>query len=260
VIPSFDDVIRWAPDGDGWVGAVPEAWMQGRGAFGGVVCGVAVRALEARVDRPLRSIDGAFLGPLRPGVPGRVEARVLRAGRSITFAEATVSQQDRVVARFSAALGDARPSGVVVPGPTLEHPPDALGVPFEQHPGVPQFITQLQMRLVDGRFPFTGQTEPGVSGWCRFREAATGTAGVLALADAWPPPVLSMLTRPAPASTVRWSSHIVGPVSDAHAGDWFYRSRCVHAADGYTVMVAELFDPEDRLVVWSEQLAAVFDG
>lgn len=53
----------------------------------------------------------------------------------------------------------------------------------------------------------------------------------MALIDAWPPPVLVLMTTPSAASTVRWSVHLIDP------------SR---------------FDPDGGVIAFSEQLVAYF--
>lgn len=258
---SFDEITSWSREGDGWEGRIDASWMQGRGAFGGIVAGAAVRALEQRVSRPLRGLDGAFLGPLVADVPARVEVSVLREGRSVTFASADVTQEGRPVARYTAVLAEPRPSGIRVEAPPPGTRPPRSGAPtLEAREGVPAFIRHLDISLTEGRIPFTGRPDPGVACWCRFRRPATGAAGLIALADAPPPPFLPMLQAPAPASTVRWSAQILGPLPAAHEGDFWYRSTCTFAADGYAIMQAFLYDADDRPVVWLEQLAAVFDG
>jgi acyl-CoA hydrolase len=261
VSASLDQATAWARSGDGSTGTVDQTWMQGRGAFGGVVAGLAVRALEHHVSRPLRSLDGAFLGPLIADTQSRVEVEVLREGRSVTFATARVRQGDRLVARFTGVFGEARPSGIQVPvRPTGAQPPRIKSHSFEHVPGVPAFIQHLDIAYAGPHLPFTGQTEPGVACWCRFREPATGAAGLVALADAPPPAVLPMLQKPAPASTVRWSVTLLGEPRDAHAGDFWYRSTCIHAADGYATIEGHLYTADGLPVAWMEQLVAVFDG
>ena len=87
---SFDDVTRLRPASAGRSEAlVPASWGQGRAVFGGVPAGVALGAMTALVDadRPVRSLAVTFAGPVSPGAMW-VEARVLRAGRAMTLAEA----------------------------------------------------------------------------------------------------------------------------------------------------------------------------
>src|SRR5215475_158847 len=57
-------------------GDVPDGWQQGRGAFGGLVFGLLVRAMETQVADParlLRALSGDIAGPVLPG-PVRVDA------------------------------------------------------------------------------------------------------------------------------------------------------------------------------------------
>jgi acyl-CoA thioesterase len=261
-VASFDEVIRWAPTEQGWAGSLPADWMQGRGAFGGVLAGVVVRALRARVgpDRPLRTLDLTFFAPFRPE-PGLVAAQLVRSGRTMTFATARITQRDLPVMGATATFGHLRPSTVRVqsaPPPDLPPPESMPSMPFA--PGKrPEFTQHIDHRFAGGRYPFTSQPLPGLEGWCRFRQPASGEEGVVGLLDSWPAPVLSMFTRPAPASSVRWTTHMVGPISHAHEGWWCYRGTAAHAAGGFTTMIGELYGPSGALVAWSEQLVATFD-
>ncbi|MFN8126606.1 MAG: thioesterase family protein [Candidatus Nanopelagicales bacterium] len=151
-----------------------------------------------------------------------------------------------------------RPSSVSV-SPT---PPDP--VPRDQcmempHlPGItPDFARNFTMSFATG-IPFTGSTEPRITGWCRHLTPAVGVAAVSALVDAWPGSVLPVLTRPAPASTVRWSLQFPG-ASDVAADEWcWYENETVTAQGGYSTMTARLWQ-DGRLLSWSEQVLTVFE-
>jgi len=47
---------------------VPEDWMQGRAGYGGLIGALALKAMRALVpeERKVRSLQIAFVGPLRP--------------------------------------------------------------------------------------------------------------------------------------------------------------------------------------------------
>ena len=117
---------------------------------------------------------------------------------------------------------------------------------------------------VDFRFaaglPFSGGSTPAIDGWCRFREGATGLAGVIGLIDVWPAPLLHLGTAPFPASTVHWTSHVLHADAVAEPDALYrYRARTLAADHGTSTFVAQLWAPDGRLVSWSEQLVAVFD-
>src|SRR5690606_15651576 len=91
---------------------VPDGWQQGRGAFGGLALGIAVRAMEASGAsssdaRPMRALTGELPGPL---VVGPVDVRVttLRRGSGLSTLEAHLLQDGEVKARASGLFGARR--------------------------------------------------------------------------------------------------------------------------------------------------------
>jgi acyl-CoA thioesterase len=259
---NFDAVTTWERAGEGrWVGEIPESWMQGRAAYGGVVTASALRALRAAVgeERPARSLSASFLAPVGVGEVA-VEVRVLRAGRSLTHAEARVSQSGEERAVILAAFGGDRDSAVSVPGEQMPRriAPEKLD-PLPYIPGViPAFVQHLDMRWTDGGVPFSGDDRSFLGGWCRHRGPATGPEAIVGLIDGWPAPVLPMTDRITPASTVRWSVHFVGPPADGRDWHWF-RSEALTASAGYASMMGRLYGPDGGLTAWMEQTVVYFD-
>jgi hypothetical protein len=126
---------------------------------------------------------------------------------------------------------------------------------------IPVFTQHVVMRWCTEAFPFSGAGPEGavVRGWCRHRTPASGLEAVVALVDAWPPSVLSMASVPTPASTVRWSLHLLEPVPPGEEKGWFwYEANTVHSGDGYATSRAGLWSG-GRLVAWSEQLMALYE-
>src|SRR5580704_11541008 len=76
--------------------AVPEDWMQGRSVFGGLQSALALHAMRARMhgtaaDLPLRVLQTTFVAPMT-GASTRIDARVLRVGKSTAHVEARLSE------------------------------------------------------------------------------------------------------------------------------------------------------------------------
>lgn len=259
---TFDDVIRWTPEGGGFTTTLPERWMQGRGAFGGILAAAALREMRALVapDRTPRSVTTMFLGPVGPE-PAVMTVQVLREGRSVSFAEAEIIQAGTVRVRVQAALGADRPSKLSVETPLTEVPSMENAVLFSHIPGVtPQFVENVEMLWVEGSFPFTNT--PGgsvVAAFLRFtKPAARGYERLLALADFMPAPVLQQLDSPASASTITWTTHFAGP-DTVPEGEWVYfRYETLATSSGYCSAVGRMVDMKGNLLVWQEQLHAVF--
>ncbi len=260
---DFDTITTWQADGEStWSMTVGEDWGQGRAAFGGVATAAALKAMRSLVepDRTPRSISTSFIGPQRP-VPATLTAQVIRTGRALTSAEARITQDGRDVATFQASFGASRPSGLQVQPPTRpQRPAPGPGAGIPIFPGTPAFTRKFAYCWTDGRPPFSGHDTPYIGGWCRHTTPATdGFGAAVALLDAWPAPVLSLLTAPAPASTVSWTAHFIDVPAVSPDGWWWFDAEAITAADGYATTRGRLFAPSGRLAAHMEQRVVVFD-
>lgn len=267
-VPSFRDTIALAATGDGGgVTTFHRGWAQGRATFGGVVAAAALTALRERVgrdpSRPLRTLTATFAGPVEPDVAATCRASVLREGRAVTLAEARIEQKGQPRFTATAVFGAARQSVIRIepPPPPDVAPPDDVGeMPF--HEGVtPEFIRGFSLRFALGNPPFVGGGEPHIGGWCRFRrdEGPADAEALLSLVDAWPAPVLPLMTVPAPASSITWSIDLLADATDRRAdGWWLYEAKAVAAAEGYVQANAWLWDADGRAVARSTQTVAIY--
>ena len=112
------------------------------------------------------------------------------------------------------------------------------------------------------RLPFSGRGGREIGGWIQFREPTDCLTEewLVALADAWPTPVLSMLSAPAAASTVTWEMGFVHlDRQTCTENDWWaYRSEAAGAENGYVHEQGAIWDPEGRLAAYSRQTSTVF--
>lgn len=277
---DFSTAMQLTPIGDlRWAADLPADWGQGRTTFGGLIGALAARAatLVVGAERPLRTLDLAFVAPLPPG-PAEVEVEVLGAGKAVTQLVVSFRSGGVLGARVHVVAGASRVSALRVDtGPTemVAGDPGEQGVEWPYVPGrMPEFGQHIEIRWCSGALPFSGggPETARLNGWARHRSVAQGLEATLALLDAWPPVILSMADRPVPASTVRWAIHLAsaadpGPEGFAAGSDagfdadkqWvWYEARTVQCADGYATAYASMF-AEGRLVAWSEQLIAVYD-
>jgi hypothetical protein len=276
---DFSTAMHLTPIGDlRWAAVLPSDWAQGRTTFGGLVGALAARvaALVVGADRPLRTLDVAFVAPL-PAGPAELDVEMLGAGKAITQLVVNVRSGGVLGARVHVVAGASRVSGLRVDiGPTemVAGDPAEQGVELPYVPGVmPVFGQHLEYRWCSGAFPFTGggPETARLNGWARHRSVAQGLEAMLALLDAWPPVILPMASGPVPVSTVRWAVHLASPAEvvepmwdgvnsrfDADKQWVWYEARTVQCADGYASAQASMYS-EGRLVAWSEQLIAVYD-
>ena len=247
------------------VGQVRPEWAQGRAAFGGLVAGQLVRALEKLVpsERSLRSVLIDFAAPAVVG-PVTIHTKVLREGRALTHAEARMQQGETVCAVLVATYGAPRVSPVRVPGapaPALVPPEQITRMPYVEG-FLPRFSEHFDFRWGSSHFPFSGSDRGNISGYVRHPSGGpVDAAGILALVDSWPPALLALLKRPAPASTVSWMVDIVGPLpASGTESDAFYRYEAdtVAAGDGYGSCEARLWGPSGQLIAASRQFVVEF--
>ncbi|EKF75065.1 tesB-like acyl-CoA thioesterase [Alcanivorax hongdengensis A-11-3] len=259
---QFDQILATV-DGKGH-GEFPEGWGQGRALFGGLVGAVMYDHLCKSVApaHPLRSFSLSFVAPATPG-PVSLESRVLREGKSVMQAQVTASQQGQVVAVMLLSLGAARDSAIrVAPEPAPSIKPADQCTPMPYIAGViPEFIAHFDMRWASGGLPFSGMDRPDFSGYMGFREppAVMSTAALIALVDTWPPAVLPLLKKPAPASSLTWTMELVDDPASRPADQlWQYQVVTEHCAEGYGQSRATVHDADGRLVALSRQTVTVF--
>ncbi|MDX6666289.1 MAG: hypothetical protein QOG68_2495, partial [Solirubrobacteraceae bacterium] len=128
----------------------------------------AIEGLEAPAPMLLARLSIEFLGAV-PMAPVAVHAEIVRSGRRLQLAEATLEAEGRVVCRAHAVLLRREPVAVpagAVPAARLA-PPDGLvaeQVPLPPHGEAEGFArTGMELRFASGRF-----AEPGrATAWFR---------------------------------------------------------------------------------------------
>jgi acyl-CoA thioesterase len=267
-MPSFSDILDGLGGTPGPV-ELPDDWRQGRAIFGGLIVALAVRALrhQLTIEAPLRSLLVQFAGPVEPG-SCYLHPRAVRAGRSTTHGSVHISQGGeagdvRCVVLASFGARRASTLRIVHPGPPEGLSPEgAPGLPFIEGV-IPEFTKHLEFRYAVGALPFTGAPRAELGGFCRFREPQRASAEevAIALADAWPPAVLPLLSKPAPSSSMTWAVDFAD-VRDrpAQEEDWYFlRARATAARDGYGHIEQVLWDPSGAAIALGTQAVAVFD-
>lgn len=273
-VARFDDIL--APLAGGADVQVPPAWGQGRATFGGLVAALLYRRARAVLEdagiasgKPPRSLTFSLVAPLAPGA-ARVEATVLRSGKSVTQLEARIVQDGQVAAMMLASFGAARASEVIVaaaPVPAFAAP--ATLVPWPYVAGItPEFAQHFEFRWTVGQLPFTAppSTNGDMGGWVRFRAptAGCGVEHLLGLVDAWPPAVLPMFRQPAPISTLAWTIEFTAEATGAElastSADAFfgYLAQTELSAHGYAHIASRFWRADGTLLAIGRQTVAIF--
>lgn len=263
---SFSDLIEQLRQSPIREVTAPASWTQGRALFGGLVAGLLYEAMRLEVDaeRLVRSFSISFVGPVAAEEPLRVEAQVLRQGRSVTQVQAHGLQGDQVMAAALASFGAGRDSKLrmmPVPAPEVKAPEECESAPFIPELS-PAFAQHFELRWAIGDYPYTGVDHRAMGGWMRFRESpeTIGDAHLIGLVDAWPPAVLPLLTERAPSSTLTWTLDFIHPLPSIRGDDWLlYRAVVDHVRDGYNQAHAHVWNRDGDLIALSRQTVVVFD-
>lgn len=244
---------------------IPDHWQQGRGAFGGLVLGTLLRAIErcepdgARVTRTL---SGDLCGPVLPG-PAVIRVRVLRRGNNQSNLAAELVQDGAVLATASAVLSPPRaaegaPRFVAAPAAELGELPAWREVPVlpVAPPAGPAFAQHYEYRAAGT--PFQRGTEPMIEGFIRerVRLERMDAPALVGRLDAWWP-TLFAIGAPRPVATISFVAEmLVDPGVVDPEEPLRYRARMAGMHEGFFVEMRELWAGE-RVVALNQQTFAI---
>jgi acyl-CoA thioesterase len=253
---SLPEVIAAAePIADGFRAVVPDNWLQGRTAYGGLSAALALHAaIEADADLPqLRSAQVAFIGPLAGEVT--VKATLLRRGRNAAFVQADVTGANGLGLRatfvFMAPIASQldQPAGeaprFALPGPETKTYHGMATVPFTQN------------------FEFVDQRDGlGAAEWLRWirlreREGLNPAVELMAVADALPPAALKLIGGHAPLSSMTWQINLLD-VPVTRDGWWLLRAVADHARSGNSSQRMQVWNADGVAVAEQVQSVAIF--
>ncbi len=251
---------------------LPDDWTQGRAGFGGLIAGMLVAAMrrEVPLERALQSMSCTFVGPVAIGEPFTIETELLRSGKNAVQMQARIIQNQATQTVLIASFGLLRNSAAqmpALPAPQATAPDDLPTMPFIPNL-IPNFVQHFDMRWVFGGLPFFGEGTREMGGWWRYHDfdgAHDDSAAILSEAhyltqlDAWPPAILPLIKKPAPASSMTWFAQFAQPLP-RFANEWLlYRAEIAHAANGYGHTHAHIWNACGELLMVSSQTVAVFD-
>ena len=250
---------------DGFIAEVGDDWSQGRATFGGMVAALGNAAMRTRVpaDRPLRGLNVIFAAPLNSGTV-HINARVLRVGKVVTLAQADLISAGQIAATMTGIYGAARTTAITLePGPA-ESATSVENLPESEFPpalGGPAFLQHFGLRWAEGTRPFTATPLNRSKAYIRHRESRSSLteSHIVALIDVIPSPVMQMMSKPAPASSLVWTLELLRHDFNFAADRWWRIDTSVPASkDGYASQASVLFDPNGSPAAFSQQMVAVF--
>lgn len=269
----FEHALTLTPDSEDvsrLIWEVPDLWQQGRGAWGGLVIGALVKAVEmqeaadASPRRRVRTVSSQIFAPVPVGT-STVTVECLRRGSGMTTWQARVTdpsgeamaQAVVIAARPRATdLADAERGWGLAPVPHLGSWRDVPVVSIDPPLG-PVFSQHLEYRPRLG-IPLTG--EPArAEGWIRIPGLEAWSAHLLlGIVDAWWPATYTALTSPRPMATVAFGAHLLMDPSDLSPEEPLLHEALVTGAeDGFTSELRRLWTEQGRLVVENHQSIVV---
>lgn len=251
---------------------VPEGWLQGRGAWGGLVVAAQVKAVEqsqAKQDaqRRIRNMTTQLFGALPIG-RARLSVECLRQGSAMTTWQVRVHGHEGQLASQAVVItGGSRP---VEPGsrwgiatmPTLPPWTEVPTVPVEPPYG-PSFGAHFAFRPVSG-IPGSGES-PQCLGWIGPADSERwdhwSAATMLGIVDAWWPATYvseESLAHVRPMATVSFAAHLlVDPATVDPNAPLAVETWVADAEDGFTSETRRLWTPDGRLAVENHQAIVV---
>jgi|SRR5690242_3378106 len=262
VMHSFDRETALARlDERTFTGIVAPGWSVGRGANGGFVAALLLRALAAMPEaegRDARSLTIHYLAPAEDG-PVRIVTAVERAGRTLATLSARMTQDEKPVAVALAAFARSRTSielaDAVMPDTP---PPEAVAMLDTAALGMPRYAEQYDYRWAVGDAPFSRSAHAVVGGWMRLREPRAVDAPLAAAyLDGWIPCLYPRLDAPVAAPTIDLTIHFRRPLPlpDIPPDEYclvVFRARL--ASNGFFDEEGELWSRDGRLLAQSRQL------
>lgn len=250
----------------GYEGLVHPAWNIGANPNGGYLLALAAQALRQSTPGhpdPL-SITVHYLRPGLSGLACRIETQLLRSGRTLSTARATLMQDGSARLEVLAAMGDlaspalASPALLTRPMPDIPPPEQCVGRSASAQGVSLSILDRLDIRLHPDEALPGAAGRARVSGWIRFADGrAPDTLACLLMADAFPPAVFGLLGAVGWVPTIELTVHLRRrPVPGWLLGEFWSHD----LSDGRVVEDGALWDATGQLVAQSRQLALVRQG
>jgi len=256
---SLVDILAAAETGENTLTAdLPDTWMQGRTAYGGLSAAIALEAAMRSQDDlpPLRSAQIAFIGPLAGRVT--VETRLLRRGRTAAYIEANVSGDGKLGLKALFVFMTALPSAIDYAGDARPDVPDFVdAAPAMGNPDPTFFTNNLEYRHA---LPIEERHTPDFMRWVRLkdRDGLHPMVELMAIGDALPPAAMALFDKPGPISSMTWMLNLLDAQPATTDGWWLSRSTADLARDGSSSQVMQVWNADRKPVITGMQSVAIF--
>ena len=247
-----------------WLATLTDRWHIGDKPNGGYVLAIAARAIAGALPEHPHpfTVTAHYLRPSQAG-PAEIDVEVVRTGRKMATATASLVQDGKERIRVLATFGDLTEAT----GPTvLRGNPPEIPAPEDcpsgrDRPGhyIPSSIAErTDMRLHPDTGWVTGRPSgiAEIAAWTRFADGREpDPLSLLFFADALPPAVFEVLEEGTWMPTIELTVHVRALPSPG----WLRaRMGTRFLVDGYLEEDGELWDSTGRLVAISRQLGMQF--
>ena len=261
---KFDQETAVEAVGDGlWRGHIHRSWNIGDNPNGGYLVSVVTNALSQILPHPDPiTVTTHFL---RPGVADAdcdIRVEVIRTGRTLSTARASLSQEGKVRLEVLAAFGDlsvsaGRDAPLTIPPSDLPPPDQCIQRSGETQGIVLPILERLDTRLHPNHAHTGESTTAELSGWIRFADGrAPDTRALVLFTDTFPPSPFSMLGVIGWVPTIELTVH----VRRRPAPGWIQaRLQCEDLHHGRMIESGTLWDSNGDLVAQCRQIGLVLD-
>lgn len=240
-------------------------WGQGKTTFGGISVAMIATALRQKVAPTFRllSLTTSFINPLTPDQTFEISCETIKLGKTVGYLEGKIIQNGQIIVQCFACYGIERDSSIEAePLVQLDFGSPDTGTPFPYIPKViPEFTKHVDFRLMTGDFPFQASSSREMGGYMRFREPPNhfSEEQLIALIDTWPPSMLQMLHKPAPASTLTWKIQRTHTPLPENPKEWLgYKATTTFIDHGIGSSVAQIGREDGQLLALSMQTIGIY--
>ena len=244
----------------GFNARIPDTWLQGRTAYGGLstalVYEAARRAGGADLP-PLASAQIAMIAPVYGEVT--VTAREVRRGKNVTWMAAELVSEQGTAITASFAFQSPRPSAVH--HSAYDQPdkviPIADAAPFPKGRGPVFLQEQMEIRFAQ---PRRDDKRPDLCWWVRLvdRGGLDAMTELLLIGDTLPPGIMPLIDPGTPGSTMHWHCNVLDPAPGTQDGWWLLRSASEYARGGFSSEPLMTWSADGKPMLASMQSVAVF--
>ncbi|KQM64895.1 hypothetical protein ASE75_07385 [Sphingomonas sp. Leaf17] len=244
------------PADGGFRGVIPDNWLQGRTAYGGLSSALALHAAMASDTDlpPLRSAQVAFIGPLSGAVT--ITAQRLRRGRNAAFIQADVTSNAGLGLRATFVFMRDQESRVDHAAGVM---PD-FAAPAADAQGYSHSVVAFaqNFEFLDRRDGTLGAAE-----WLRWvrlkdRDGVDPVVALMAVADCLPPAALKLMGGPAPVSSLTWQINLLTPAPTTTDGWWLLRADSSYARAGSSAQDMAIWNTDGMPIAQQVQSVALF--